>query len=184
MTNATFLTRATPFLIFLVVAIFLAVGLTKDPSKLPSNIIDRQMPTFSLPELYSDELVRSETDFVGKVTLLNVFGSWCQGCLVEHPSLMKLGDEKAYDVVGVNWRDTREDAENWLARYGDPYNYIVFDPNSDLAIELGVVAAPETFIIGRNGRIRYKHTGPITEKAFDEIIRPVIVSLVAEKINE
>lgn len=180
MTAPKRLVRVAPLGIFLFIAVFLAIGLTKDPSKLPSNLIDKQAPEFELSELRESQKIITDEALSGRVTLLNVFGSWCQACLVEHPTLLKLKDENEFDLVGVNWRDTRSDALRWLKRFGDPYDYILFDADSALAIELGVTGAPETFIVGPNKRVRYKHVGPITEDVFNAKISPVILSLLDE----
>lgn len=167
-----------PLALFAVLAIFLAIGLTRDPSKLPSELIDRPLPTFEMETLSGEPI--ASADLVGEVAMLNVFGSWCVACLVEHPLMMELTARGAVKIIGVNWRDTKDNADRWLARHGDPYETIVFDADSRLAIDLGVTGAPETFIIDRKGRIRYKHTGPITEDIWDETLRPLINTLNAE----
>ena len=147
----------TPLAVFLVLSVFFAIGLTKDPNELPSNLIDKPMPEFQLSELKNEQNLITQVAFEGRVTLLNVFGSWCQACLIEHPTLLRLKQNSAFDLVGVNWRDTRPDAFRWLIRFGDPYDLILFDEDSVLAIALGVTGAPETFIIGPDNRVRYKH---------------------------
>ena len=174
------LLRVAPFAVFVAILIFLAVGLTKDPRSLPSNMIDRPLPKFALTELKSKSRQISNKDLSGRITLLNVFGSWCQACLIEHPTLLRMNEMESFDLVGINWRDTRPNATRWLLRFGDPYDYILFDSKSDLAIELGVTGAPETFIVDKVGRIRYKHTGPISDEVFETKIQPVIASLIAE----
>jgi cytochrome c biogenesis protein CcmG/thiol:disulfide interchange protein DsbE len=167
-----------PLALFAVLAIFLAIGLTRDPSKLPSELIDRPLPSFEMETLSGDPV--TSTDLVGEVAMLNVFGSWCVACLVEHPLMMELTARGAVKIIGVNWRDTKDNANRWLARHGDPYETIIFDADSRLAIDLGVTGAPETFILDRDGRIRYKHTGPITQDTWDETLRPLINTLNAE----
>lgn len=167
-----------PLALFAVLAIFLAIGLTRDPSKLPSELIDRPLPTFEMQTLSGEPIVTA--DLVGEVALLNVFGSWCVACLVEHPLLMDLSDRGAVKVIGVNWRDTIVNAERWLTRYGNPYDAIIFDADSHLAIDLGVTGAPETFVLDQKGRIRYKHTGPVTDEVWIDSLRPLINTLNAE----
>ena len=167
-----------PLALFAVLAIFLAIGLTRDPSKLPSELIDRPLPTFEMETLSGEPI--ASADLVGEVAMLNVFGSWCVACLVEHPLMMELTARGAVKIIGVNWRDTKDNADRWLARHGDPYETIIFDADSRLAIDLGVTGAPETFILDRDGRIRYKHTGPITQDIWDETLRPLINTLNAE----
>lgn len=169
-----------PLALFAGLAVFLAIGLTRDPSKLPSELIDRPLPTFEMQTLSGEPIVTA--DLVGEVALLNVFGSWCVACLVEHPLLMELSARGAVKLIGVNWRDTRPNAERWLSRYGNPYDPIIFDSDSLLAIDLGVTGAPETFIVDKKGRIRYKHTGPITDDVWTETLRPLINTLNAETL--
>ncbi len=180
MTRSTLLSRIIPVALFGVLLVFFAIGLTRDPQALPSEMIDRQMPEFGLSELHIEEATVSHWDMRGKITLLNVFGSWCVACVVEHPTLMKIAQRGDVQLMGVNWRDTRVDAIAWLERHGDPYAKIAFDDESSLAIDLGVTGAPETFIIDPTGRIRYKHVGMITDDVFDEIILPVIKHLQSE----
>jgi len=119
----------------------------------------------------------------GRITLLNVFGSWCQACLIEHPTLLRMNEQTSFDLVGVNWRDTRPDASLWLDRFGDPYDFILFDQQSKLAIDLGVTGAPETFVVDANLRIRYKHVGPITEVVFEQTFVPLIAALLEESAS-
>lgn len=174
------LSRLMPVGVFLVLVVFLAIGLTRDPSVIPTEMIDRDMPTFELPELREEGVVLTQADLIGETTLVNVFGSWCVACLQEHPTLMQLADADRVKIVGVNWRDKREDALMWLAQHGDPYDDIVFDAESDLVIEMGVTGAPETFIIDPSGRIRYKQIGPITAEVWRDTVRPVIDAIAAE----
>lgn len=169
-----------PLGIFALLAVFMAIGLTRDPSAIPTEMIDKPMPAFELNELRAPDTVVTERDLTGKVTLVNVFGSWCVACLTEHPTLMRLGARADINLVGINWRDEREAALDWLAEHGDPYAQIAFDAESALVIELGVTGAPETFIVGPDGRIRYKHVGPITDAVFRETIEPILKAIDAE----
>ena len=157
--------------------LFLAFGLTRDPAVLKSELIDRPVPEFSMQTL--DGAPVTQADLQGQVVLLNVFGSWCVACLVEHPLLMEIADAPDFMLAGVNWRDRPEAAENWLARHGNPYGLIIADPRSRLAIDLGVAGAPESYIIDREGRIRYKHTGPISEDDWRETLQPIITQLAS-----
>ena len=171
--------RLLPVGLFGVLIIFLAIGLTRDPSVIPTEMIDSDMPAFELPELRAEESV-TEADLTGEITLLNVFGSWCVACLQEHPTLMRLAEDDTVRIVGVNWRDDRTDALEWLAEHGDPYETIIFDGQSDLVIEIGVTGAPETFILDPAGRIRFKQVGPITPDVWQKTIQPVIAALEQE----
>lgn len=174
------ITRIVPILLFLVLVIFLAIGLNRDPKLLPSELIDRQMPEFSLQDLYVSRGKITEADLLAQVRLVNVFGSWCAACVTEHGMLMDIAASGEVSLIGVNWRDTRDDAFGWLGRFGDPYDRIIFDNESELAIELGVTGAPETFIVDPEGRIRYKHVGPITADVMADKIRPVL-QIIAEE---
>lgn len=172
--------RMLPVGVFLVLAVFLAIGLTRDPSVIPTEMIDREMPQFELPELRQEAVTLSTEDLIGETVLVNVFGSWCVACLQEHPTLMQLSRDNTVRIVGVNWRDERDDALAWLAKHGDPYADIVFDAESDLVIEMGVTGAPETFVLDPSGRIRYKQVGPITPEVWKGTIRPVIDAIARE----
>lgn len=169
-----------PLGLFAVLAVFLAIGLTRDPSKLPSELIDRPFPAFDMATLSGEPISRD--DLIGEVALVNVFGSWCVACLVEHPILMELSRGFEVKLIGVNWRDSQTDAEFWLSRHGNPYDPIIYDEESNLAIDLGVTGAPETFLIDKAGQIRYKHIGPITADVWQETLRPLINSLNAETL--
>lgn len=163
---------------FFVLVGFLAFSLTRDPSILPSELIDKPFPEFELANLEETETLDA-TLLEGKVSLVNVFGSWCVACTVEHPQLMALRDEADLQLVGVDWRDTRENANRWLVRHGNPYDVVVFDPHSKLIVPLGVTGAPETFVVDRSGQIRYKHIGIITPEVWDDTLRPLVESLQA-----
>ena len=167
-----------PLALFAGLAVFLAIGLTRDPSILPSELIDRPLPDFEV-ETLSGETVSTE-DLYGEVALVNVFGSWCVACLAEHPLFMELDAQPDFKLIGINWRDTREKADQWLERHGDPYDLILFDPNSRLAIDFGVTGAPETFVIDKAGNIRYKHTGIVTEEVWANRLQPLMQDLRAE----
>ena len=168
---------AAPLGLFIGICFFFAIGLTRDPSVLPSNLIDKPMPQFELTELNDITLVVSEEELSGRITLLNVFGSWCQACLVEHPTLMRMNENSEVSIVGINWRDERDQAKQWLSKHGDPYDYILFDEDSSLSISLGVTGAPETFVIGPDKQIKYKHVGPITDDVFASTISPLLTEL-------
>lgn len=176
-------TRFIPAGAFVILVVFLGIGLTRDPSIIPTEMIDRDMPAFELTELYDQSRRISDQDLIGEPALVNVFGSWCVACLQEHPTLMQLKQDDTVRIVGVNWRDDRADAIRWLERHGDPYDMIIFDGESDLAIEIGVTGAPETFIIDRTGRIRYKQIGPITPEVWRDTIRPVLDALAMEQVT-
>ncbi len=170
-----------PLALFGALALFLAIGLTRDPSILPSELLDRPVPEFSLETLAGDPV--TDKALQGQVALVNVFGSWCVACLYEHPLFMELDQKPSFVMIGVNWRDTREKANRWLAQHGDPYDLILFDPDSRLAIDLGVTGAPETFVIDTKGHIRYKHTGVVTREIWEDRLEPLMQSLRAESAS-
>lgn len=171
-----------PLALFIGLGVFLAGGLTRDPSVLPSELIDRPVPMFEMQTLSGETI--DQTALEGEVTLLNIFGSWCVACLVEHPVLMELQKSSNVRLVGVNWRDQRDKARAWLDRHGDPYDAIIFDPESRLVIELGVAGAPETFLLDQSGHIRYKHTGPISEGDWENTLSPIVQKLRDESGSE
>ncbi|WP_409432396.1 DsbE family thiol:disulfide interchange protein [Litorimonas sp. RW-G-Af-16] len=172
--------RFAPLILFVLLGIAFAFALTRDPRKLDSVIIDQPFPDFSLSELYDPDAVLTESLLQGQVSVINVFGSWCVACSVEHPILMDIAREDRVNMIGINWRDERAKGQAWLAERGDPYNIIIFDPESVLAIPLGVVGAPETFITDASGRIRYKHIGPIDRVDWENTFKPLIAKLEAE----
>lgn len=177
---ARFFRAAWPLLGLLFLAVFFAFGLSRDPSLLPSEIIDRPVPVFELGDLYQPDVIHTQDMFLGRTSLVNVFGSWCISCEVEHPKLMALAKDEEINLVGIDWRDTREKGQRWLRKNGDPYDQVIFDGESRLAIELGVTGAPESFLIDEAGRIRYKHTGIITDDVWSKILRPLISELEDE----
>ncbi len=166
-----------PLAVFAALAVYFALGLREDPSEIPSQLIDEPLPEFDLPPIEGFELGLASTDFVGEVVLLNYFGSWCPPCLIEHPMLMQIARSGLVPVYGIDWKDEPGDGARWLARYGNPYQRIGDDASGRLAIEFGLTGAPETFIIDREGRVRYRHVGIITEEIWEEELRPRVEAL-------
>ena len=159
-----------PILVFGAIGIGLAVGLTRDPGTLPSALIDRSAPEFELPALEGDDGF-STADLKGQVSLVNVFASWCVPCRVEHPLLMRLA-ESGVPIYGINYKDPPDQAKAWLEELGDPFQKIGTDRDGRVGIEWGVYGVPETFVIDAEGRIRYKHVGPIQPRDLDNILLP------------
>ncbi len=149
----------------------------RDPSVLPSALIDKPAPDFVLPPLRDGGPGLATADLVGRVSVVNVFASWCVPCKAEHPLLMRLHEEAAAALYGLNYKDERSDAITWLDRLGDPYDRIGADRDGRVAIDWGVYGVPETFILDREGRIRYKHVGPIMPADYEEVILPIIEEL-------
>ncbi len=169
---------ALPLAGFAVLGVFFARGLGLDPRAIPSVLIDQPVPEFALEPIKGRDRGFSSTDLLGQVTLVNIFGSWCAACRIEHPFLMKLSREKQIPIYGINWREKTPDAgPRWLARFGDPYVLIGADPKSRAAIAFGVTGAPESFIVDKKGVIRYKHIGPIGTDAWKDTLMPIIEEL-------
>jgi cytochrome c biogenesis protein CcmG/thiol:disulfide interchange protein DsbE len=172
-----------PVVVFAVIAIYFAIGLTKDPRALPSVLIDTPVEVFQLAAIKGRpnpdrEWGLTSDDFIGEVSLLNVFGSWCISCKIEHPFLMQIKQNTDIPVHGIDWKEKSPDAgPDWLRREGDPYALVGDDPVSRGAIAFGVTGAPETFIVDKKGIIRYKHTGPLNPQVWNETIFPIIQEL-------
>ena len=166
-----------PVLAFAGIAVFLGIGLTHDPSKLPSALLDKPVPRFELPGLDGADLDGeglSSADLAdGEPVLVNIFASWCVPCRVEHPYINALAEE-GIRVVGINYKDKPENARAWLAGLGNPYTLIGSDRDGRAGIEWGVYGVPETFVIDGSGTIRYKHVGPVQERDLRNAIRPVL----------
>ncbi|MBI3453910.1 MAG: DsbE family thiol:disulfide interchange protein [Rhodospirillales bacterium] len=167
-----------PLIAFVAVAGYFAVGLTRDPSKLPSVLIDRPIPEFKLPAVAGTNVPGLSSETIrGRIALVNVFASWCVPCRIEHPILLRLASEKRVAIFGINYKDWHEDAAAWLGELGNPYEAIGYDDTGRVGIEWGVYGVPETFLIDRDGRIRFKHIGPITPQLLNETILPAIAAL-------
>ena len=170
-----------PLGIFLILAVYFAVGLTKDPRKLPSTLINREVPAFNLPAIQGYERGFSSKDLLGQVTLVNIFGSWCVACLAEHPFLMKLKKDNVIPIYGIDWREKSDGAATkWLQRHGDPYTLIGDDRDSRVSIDFGVTGAPESFIVDKKGVVRYKHIGPIYPETWADTLLPIVEELRKE----
>lgn len=170
-----------PLIIFMVMAIFLAIGLTLKPREVPSPLINKASPAFTLPQLHETSKTLSQTDFIGKVSLLNVWASWCAACRQEHGFLLKLAQQNIVPIYGLNYKDQREDAKRWLIQYGgNPYVASAHDLNGRVGIDWGVYGVPETFVIDKKGTIRYKQIGPIDYQNWTETILPIVKQLQAE----
>jgi cytochrome c biogenesis protein CcmG, thiol:disulfide interchange protein DsbE len=158
----------------------LALSLNRDPSRVPSVLIGESVPDFSLPPVQGRSLGLSSADLRGEVSLVNVFASWCLACREEHPFFMQLARDKVVPVHGINYKDAPDDAAKWLDTMGDPYTRTGADRNGRVAIDFGVYGVPETFVVGADGVIAYKHIGAITEQVLSETILPLVVRLRKE----
>ena len=169
-----------PLFAFIVLVVFLAIGLTKDPRKLPSPFIGKPAPIFSLPLLHQLDKTFTPKSMLGKVWILNVWASWCVSCRAEHQVLNSLVASNKVNLLGLNYKDEVTDARRWLSRYGDPYLLSVSDVEGVAGIEWGVYGVPETFVMDKKGIVRLKHTGPVTNKDVVEKIIPLIKELEKE----
>jgi cytochrome c biogenesis protein CcmG/thiol:disulfide interchange protein DsbE len=170
---------AIPLALFLVLAGFFAVGLTRDPRVVPSPLIDKPAPAFKLEQLHEAQAVFTPEAMKGKVWMLNVWASWCVSCRVEHPLLVDMSRRKVVPIVGLNYKDRRADGIQWLAKFGNPYTLSAFDVEGRVGIDYGVYGVPETFVIDKAGVIRYKQIGPITPEALEKTLLPLIRKLEA-----
>ena len=166
-----------PLVIFIVLAVFLAIGLTRDPHELKSVLINKPAPTFRLQQLKAADKTISNEDMRGKVWLLNVWASWCIACRDEHPWLIEYAKTGVVPIYGLNYKDRREDALAWLGELGDPYTASAVDLDGRVGIDYGVYGAPETYVIDQAGMIRLKHVGPITPDVWSKKILPVVQEL-------
>ena len=166
-----------PPIVFVGLVVMFYVGLGRDPSIVPSALIDQPVPEFVLPALKDEGSGLATTDLKGEVSLVNVFASWCVPCRVEHPLLMGLAEADEVRIHGINYKDAPDAATNWLRDLGDPYERIGADQDGRVSIDWGVYGVPETFIVDGEGRIRYKHVGPMTPEVLEKKLLPLIERL-------
>ena len=176
--------RFIPLILFIAIAVVFYRGLSLNPQELPSALIGKPMPAFKLSQLLDESKQLTSADLKGDIVLLNVWGTWCVYCKYEHPYLIDIAKNDKVTLYGLNYKDVRQDAKQWLKDYEDPYQFSVFDPLGKLGIELGVTAAPETFVIDKSGIIRMKHVGPIDAKVWQQKFVPMIELLEKEYQTE
>jgi len=165
-----------PAAVFVLLVVAFKVGLGIDPSVLPSPLIDQPAPQFALPPLHGEARGFSSADLAGHVSLVNTFASWCAPCRAEHPVLNALAQTKRVPIYGINYKDKEDLALAWIAELGNPYTRIGAD-DGRVGIDWGVYGVPETFIVDRDGRIRYKHVGPLTPADVERTILPLVARL-------
>jgi cytochrome c biogenesis protein CcmG/thiol:disulfide interchange protein DsbE len=165
-----------PVGIFIILVVFLALGLKLDPREVPSPLVGKPAPAFELPVLHQPDKLFTPGDMRGKVWLLNVWASWCVSCQEEHPVLVGLAKRGVMPILGLNYKDRGSEATAWLKQFGDPYDLSVVDADGRIGIDYGVYGVPETYVIDKQGLIRYKRIGPVTV----EIAKQKIVPLIAE----
>ncbi len=172
---------ALPALMFAGVSAGLGLSLTNDPSKLPSMLLDKRAPSFSLPGLAKGERGLSSGDLGKKITLINVFASWCGSCRIEHSQLTSLSNRRDIALYGIDWKDEPGKGARWLKTYQNPYQLAGDDRSGRVAIDFGVTGVPETFLIDKTGRIRYRHAGPVTDEIWKETFEPIIAKISTEQ---
>lgn len=169
-----------PLGLFLVLVVFLAIGLSRDPHEIPSALVNKPAPTFRLPQLKEPTKTFSAEDMKGKVWLLNVWASWCIACREEHEYLGGYAKSGVAPIIGLNYKDRPEDALAWLGELGDPYQLSAVDLDGRVGIDYGVYGAPETYVIDKTGTIRHKHVGPVMPDVWSQEILPLVQNLNRE----
>ena len=168
----------TPLAVLILLTIHFLIGLDRNPQTLPSAVINTQVEEFELAAIEGKTKGFSSSDLRGQVALVNIFGSWCIACREEHPFLMELAINNVIPIFGINWREAnRQNGPTWLKRFGNPYVLVGDDPRSRGAIAFGVTGAPETFVIDKKGVIRFRYTGPLSEKVWLKELLPIIKEL-------
>jgi cytochrome c biogenesis protein CcmG/thiol:disulfide interchange protein DsbE len=166
-----------PLVLFIGLVVFLAIGLTRDPREIPSPLVNKPAPAFTLPLLSEPGRNFSSAEMRGKVWLLNGWASWCAACQDEHQLLVQLSKTGIVPIYGLNYKDERRDALAWLGELGNPYTLSFSDTEGRVGIDYGVYGVPETFVIDKEGIIRYKQIGPVTEEALRTKILPLVREL-------
>ena len=165
---------ALPIFIFLGILYFLYNGLDEDPTVIPSPLIGKTLPVFESTSLISNKALTNK-DFLGKSYLLNIWASWCYGCSLEHDNLLDIYNNDKILIYGLNYKDDKKSALDWLKSKGNPYSDIIVDTSGDIGINLGVYGAPETFLINSDGLILFKHVGPISTSFYEKEILPLLL---------
>ena len=166
-----------PLGLFIVLVVFLAIGLSRDPHEIPSPLINKPAPAFQLTQLQEPGKGFSAEEMRGKVWLLNAWASWCVSCREEHPLLLEFSKSSPAPIYGLDYKDSRDDALSWLNEFGNPYVLSAFDADGRVGIDFGVYGVPETYVIDRNGVIRFKQIGPITREVWEQTILPLVKDL-------
>ncbi len=164
-----------PLLAVVLLIGFLVIGLKRgDPRALPSPFIGKPAPQFELPTLKDPEVTIGSEDLAGKFSLVNVWATWCAGCRAEHDFLMDLAARNSIPIYGINWRDTRPKALQWIAQLGDPYIASGYDDTGRVGIDWGVYGAPESFLVSADGIVVHKHLGPLSQETWEQDFLPLI----------
>ena len=156
------------FLFFLIIFFYLLI-IDRNPSELPSTLLDKNVPKFETESLLKDEKFISSKEFGNEVLLVNFFATWCKPCRDEHIYIKRFSNEKEIKVIGINYKDNSKKAIQWLKELGNPYTDVAVDKSGRIAIDWGVYGIPETFIVNSKGIIKYRHVGPVTKKIYKKI---------------
>jgi len=170
-----------PFAVFTLLGAFLFIGLYRDPSYVPSPLIGKPAPEFTLPSLQDPNYPVASKELAGKTWVLNVWGTWCSGCRQEHATLLAIAQTSAVPLIGLDWKDDSAAAQEWLRTLGNPYAAVASDPEGRVAIDWGVYGAPETFLIGPDGKVLFKHIAPMTMEVWNKEFLPRIQAANAGK---
>lgn len=181
--NKKIVLAVAPIITFIVLVIFFWFALENDPQKLNSNLIDKPVPEFTLPSLQNPEVVYTEKDLPQELFLLNVWGSWCGPCHIEHPYLMKYSKQYSVPIVGVNYKEKVIDGLKFIEQKGNPYSMVISDSDGQFAIDLGVYGAPETYIIDETGTVRFRYVGVIDDRSWHKKILPVIEHVLGRTLK-
>ncbi|BBP46684.1 thiol:disulfide interchange protein [Thiosulfatimonas sediminis] len=171
--------QSLPLIIFGALVVILAIGLTLDPKAVPSPLIGKPAAQFSLPELYTQEPF-SPTQLKGETWILNIWASWCVSCRQEHEVLVAFSQKNTTKIIGLNYKDTPDEAKAWLKEFGNPYQITIEDAQGRAGIDWGVYGVPETFVIDAQGIIRHKFTGPMTQQRVDKELLPLLAQIAQE----
>ena len=160
-----------PLILFLLIFLvfFYLLIIDRDPSEIPSALLDKSVPKFETESLFKNENFISSQEFGNEITLVNFFATWCKPCLDEHVYIKRFSDEKGIKVIGINYKDNSKKAIQWLKKLGNPYSNVALDKNGRIAIDWGAYGVPETFVVSSKGIIKYRHVGPVTEKIYKKI---------------
>ena len=172
--------RFLPLILCVVLGVVLYRGLFLNPNEMPSALEGKIMPEFSLPSLHDDAVMMTKADLTGDIILLNVWATWCPSCRHEHPFFLELAKSDRIKLYGINYKDDRRAALQWLNDLGDPFQFTVYDPNGRLAMDLGVYGAPETFLVDHKGVIRKRFAGVIDNNSWFNEFAPLIEQINTE----
>jgi len=178
------LIRFLPLILVIALGVVLYRGLSLNPQDMPSALVGQTMPNFSLQTLNDSEKLVTKTDLLGDIVLVNVWATWCPTCKYEHPYLVDIAKDAQVKLYGLNYKDDREAAQEWLKHYEDPYVFSIFDEEGTLGLNLGVYGAPETFVIDHHGTIRKRFAGAIDTRVWRREFEPLIAQLIEEKKQE